>query len=272
VLYRSTPRDLNYGRSLSLNPMRKLLISLFLILCVALAATAQRKPVLDTRKSIRIDEKKPAIYLEFVKTGTCSHAESFTVLTENPCQSKRKDIGVDTFDAVWLRARNNSRWAIELKAGNIYPSPKTDGYPLQDGRMVAGITDGVEMDIAYDVEAERGYERIETEKGTVYKPIEVLAPYVKQAPGHFQVFLPPGRSVVFAVRREHLAKYLSVYLQYVYEWETSEKYSSFEEPRHRVYFSDYKLEKALEKLRPLARQRAQPERLQSASRQRHVVR
>jgi hypothetical protein len=239
--------------------MFKYLMSLFLIVCGAATATAQRKAPLDTRKSVRVDQKKPAIYLEFVKVGTCRHAESFTVLSGNPCQSKREDVRVDTFDAAWLRLRNNSRWSIELKAGNIYASPKTEGYDLQDGRTVAGITDGVEMDIEYDVEAERGYERVETEKGTEYKFIDVQAPYIKRLGVSFQVFLPPGRSVIFAVKREYLAKYLSVFVQYVYEWETSEKDSAFDEPRHRVYFSHYKLEKALERFRPSARQRRAPD-------------
>ncbi|HKQ99991.1 MAG TPA: hypothetical protein VJT09_04920 [Pyrinomonadaceae bacterium] len=237
--------------------MLKFLASLLLLFGGAMMAAAQGRPVLDTRKSVRIDVKKPAIYLEFVRVGTCSRAKTFTVLKENPCQSKREDVSVDTFDAVWLRARNNSRWSIELKTGNIYPSPKTDGYALQDGRMVAGITDGVEMDVEYDVEAERGYERVETAKGVEYKFIDVQAPYISPLAIGFQVFLPPGRSVVFAVRREHLAKFLSVFLRYVYEWETSAKESAFEEPRHRVYFSYYKLEKALEKLKPNAQQLTQ---------------
>lgn len=241
-----------------LNLMLKYLISLLLVLGSAATVTSQRKAVPDTRKSVRVDEKKPTIYLEFVKVGTCRHAESFTVLTENPCQSKRKDIMINTFDAVWLRLRNNSRWSIELKAGNIYPSPKTDGYDLQDGRAVSGIADSVEMDIEYDVEAERGYERVETEKGTEYKLIDVQAPYIKRLGVSYRVFLPPGRSVILAVKREYLAKHLSVFVQYIYEWETSEKDSAFEEPRHRVYFSYYKLEKALQELRPYAQQRHAP--------------
>jgi hypothetical protein len=241
-------------RACYLVAMLKIIISVTLMICGAFSVSAQRKNASpDTRKTVRIDETKPTVYLEFVKIGTCRHAESFTVLRENPCESKRTDIKTDTFEAVWLRLRNNSRWAIELKAGNIYSSPKSEGYGLQDGRGRAGITDGVEMDIEYDVEAERGYDRIETENGTEFKLINVQAPYIERLGVSFQVFLPPGRSVVFAVKREHLAKYLRVFVQYVYEWETSEKISAFEEPKHRVYFSDYKLEKALEKLKPYAR-------------------
>jgi hypothetical protein len=225
----------------------KILISMVLIMACAFAGAAQRKGARDTRKTVRLDEQKPAIYLEFVKVGTCRHAESFTVLTESPCESKRTDIRVETFEAVWLRVRNNSRWAIELKAGNIYTPPHVEGFELQDGRVVSATSEGVEIDVEYDVEAERGYERVETEKGVEYKFIEVEAPYIKRLGVSYQIFLPPGRSIIFAVKREYLAKHLSVFLPYVYEWETSKKHSGFEEPRHRVYFSWYKFQKALGK-------------------------
>jgi len=59
------------------------------------------------------------------------------------------------------------------------------------------------------------------------------------------VFIPSGKSLIFAVRREHLKKYLRVFVLYSYEWETAEKTTNFEEPRHRVYFGWFKLEAAL---------------------------
>jgi hypothetical protein len=226
--------------------MLKVFVSMTFIICAAVVASAQRNNVPpDTRKTVRLDEKKPAIYLEFVKIGTCSYAKSFTVLSESPCQSKRTDIKVDVFEAVWLRIRNNSRWSIELKAGNLYT--QFEPFTLQDKRIVSVLPDGFEVDAEYGVEAEQGYERIETEKGTEYKFIDVKAPYVAPFSVSAQIFLPPGRSLIFAVKREHLAKHLKIFPTYKYEWETSEKDSGFEEPRHRVYFSEYKLEKALER-------------------------
>ena len=59
------------------------------------------------------------------------------------------------------------------------------------------------------------------------------------------VFLPSGRSLILAVKRDYLTKYLNVYVPYVYEWETNRGHSSIEEPKHHVYFSWYKLQQAL---------------------------
>ena len=225
--------------------MIKTLTCIALVLCTPVLTSAQRNRVRDTRKSVRLVEKKAAIYLEFVKLGTCHRAESFTVLSSRPCESKREDIRVDEFAAVWLRVHNNSRWAIGIKAGNSYVVPMADGFTLQDGRTVTAGSEGVDIDLQYDVEAERGYERVETAKGTEYQFIDVKAPYIKRLGIFSQIWIPSGRSLIFAVRREYLAKHLMVYLPYKYEWETSQTNVGFEEPEHRAYFSWYKFQKAL---------------------------
>lgn len=225
--------------------MLKILTCLILVFCIPALGSAQRRGRRDTRRSVRLVEKNPTIYLEFVKLGTCNRAESFTVLSGSPCESKRDDIPIDKFDAVWLRVRNNSRWAIGIKAGNSYVFPMADGFTLQDGRTVTAAREGVDIDLQYDVEAERGYERVETAKGTEYQFIDVKAPYIKR-PGIFsQVWIRSGSSVIFAVKQDYLAKHLLVYLPYKYEWETSQKEVGFEEPEHRAYFSWYKFQKAL---------------------------
>jgi hypothetical protein len=223
----------------------RILFFLIVVLCLPSAGSAQRRYLPDTRKNVRLVEKKPTIYLEFVRLGTCSRAKSFTVLSSSPCESKRDDIQLDKFEAVWLRVHNNSRWAIGIKAGNLYVFPMADGFTLQDRRTVTAANDGVDIDLQYDVEAERGYERVETEKGTEYQFIDVKPPYIERLGAFSQVWIPPGRSVIFAVKRQYLAKHLMVYLPYKYEWETSQKEVGFEEPEHRAYFSWYKYEKAL---------------------------
>ena len=225
--------------------MLRILTCLIVVLCMPAVGSAQRRRLGDTRRSVRLVEKNPTIYLEFVKLGTCNRAESFTVLSSSPCQSKRTDIQIDKFDAVWLRVHNNSRWAIGIKAGNLYVFPMADGFILQDGRAVTAATAGVDIDLQYDVEAERGYERVETAKGIEYQFIDVKALYIKRPGAFSQVWIPAGRSVIFAVKQAYLAKHLRVYLPYKYEWETSEKEVGFEEPEHRAYFSWYKLQKAL---------------------------
>jgi hypothetical protein len=229
--------------------MIKILTCFALVLCVSVSVVAQRKGSLgDTRKSVRLVEQKPTIYVEFVKLGTCNRAESFTILSSSPCESKREDIRIDKFDAVWLRVRNNSRWAIAIKAGNSYVTPMADGFRLQDGHIVTAASEGVDIDLQYDVEAERGYERVETTNGTEYQFIDVKAPYIKRLGVLSQIWIPSGRSVIFAVKSEYLAKHLMVYLPYKYEWEVSEKETGFEEPEHRAYFSWNKFQKALAQL------------------------
>jgi hypothetical protein len=226
--------------------MIKILTCLALTFCFSISVVAQHKGSRgDTRKSVRLVEQKPTIYVEFVKLGACRLAESSTVLSSSPCESKREDIRIDKFDAVWLRVRNNSRWAIGIKAGNAYVAPMADGFMLQDKRVVTAASEGVDIDLQYDVEAERGYEMIETANGTEYRFIDVKAPYIKRLGVFSQIWVPAGRSVIFAVKREYLAKHLMVYLPYRYEWEVSEKETGFEEPEHRAYFSWYKFQKAL---------------------------
>jgi hypothetical protein len=60
-----------------------------------------------------------------------------------------------------------------------------------------------------------------------------------------RVWLPPGRSAVFVVEREHLAKHLEVYIPYKYQWDGDQNDFVSKEPQHRVYFSWYSLLKAI---------------------------
>lgn len=47
-----------------------------------------------------------------------------------------------------------------------------------------------------------------------------------------RVWLPPKRSVIFVVKREHLAKYLMVYLPYKYEWDGDQNDLVSKEPQY----------------------------------------
>ena len=127
----------------------RLLTAVCLVFCFSGLIIAQSKSVTDTSKSVRINERRPTVFLQFVKAGICSQAESFTVLTENPCQSRRTDIAVDKFDAVWLRLVNNTRWAIRIDIRNMYVPPVVDGFDLQDKRTVTAANEGVEVDPPY---------------------------------------------------------------------------------------------------------------------------
>lgn len=113
-----------------------------------------------------------------------------------------------------------------------------------------GTSDGAEVDVIYDVEAETGCDfSEEAPPGQPCKFRDAVAPKISRPGMLSSVFVLPGRSLVFAAKREHLNKYLRVFVQYSYEWETSEEITNFEEPRHRVYFRWFKFETALKKER-----------------------
>lgn len=96
------------------------------------------------------------------------------------------------------------------------------------------------------VEAETGCDFHEVApSGQPCKFRDAVAPKISRPGMMSSVFIPSGKSLIFAVRREHLKKYLRVFVLYSYEWETAEKTTNFEEPRHRVYFGWFKLEAAL---------------------------
>ena len=116
--------------------------------------------------------------------------------------------------------------------------------------MVTAAAARAEIDVVYDVEAESGCDfHKDGPNGEPCKPINVQAPVVGKPPAFTSIYVPSGSSLILAVKREHLAEYLSVYVPYSYEWETSEKRTNFEEPKHRVYFSWFKLNQAIHPVR-----------------------
>jgi hypothetical protein len=62
------------------------------------------------------------------------------------------------------------------------------------------------------------------------------------------IFVRSGESIVFAVKREHLKKYLLIRTFFSYEWEhTNSSIQSIEMPKHSVDFSWFDLEVSLGK-------------------------
>jgi hypothetical protein len=215
---------------------------------IALPSFAQRRDVRDTKSNVRLVRSMPTIYIEFVKAGICEPSHTTTIESWSPCSSANKDESAKSYDAVWLRAHNNSRWAINFDALSLYVKPIADAYKLTDGRMVSGVRNGAEIRARYRVDAEIVWEWIDTPGGREYKLVDVKAPIVNRVSPTgvtSRVWLPPGRSAVFVVKREHLAKYLMIYLPYKYEWEADQNDFVSSEPQHRVYFSWHSLQKAL---------------------------
>lgn len=213
---------------------RPILFVFFILLLVVSGCFAQKARVLDTSESVRINKSKPTVYNEFVKIGECSYTETLRVINDKPCDSTRTDI-IEKFDAVWIRLINNSKWAIQVDVKNLFIEPAVGPVTLADKRTKTGTSDGAEVDVIYDVEAETGCDFTEeAPPGQPCKFRDAVAPKISRPGALSSVFVLPGRSLVFAVKREHLNKHLSVFVQYSYEWETSEKRTNFEEPGHRV--------------------------------------
>ena len=81
----------------------------------ALVAPAQSKTASktndskDSYKTVRIDQEKQPVYLEFVRTGTCHNANYYTVLRMPPCDKKPVEYHDGEYEAVWLRFMNNTK-------------------------------------------------------------------------------------------------------------------------------------------------------------------
>ena len=213
----------------------KLLISVCLVCLVAFLTLAQvRNANLETRKSVHIDEKKPAVYLEFVKLGKRNFPKPCpSSSSENPCPRETEEL-----ETVWLRVHNNSRWAIQFRV--LSESLSTDNSelkPLPDKRLVITPTKKSELELVYGVEPVNPEVPV---KANLTKAL----PYTRIYWSITDVWLPSGESVVFVVRREELRRNLQVFLPFKYEWETSEKNRGYGEPEHRVYFTWDKFENA----------------------------
>jgi hypothetical protein len=219
---------------------------LICVLVVVINGFAQRRPVEDTRSSVRLDKAKPSIYLEFVKAEVCRPSLKTTIESWPPCLSDGRTPADEPYDAVWLRLRNNSRWAVNFDALSVYVGPLVDVYKLPDGKLVTSFIDGAELRARYRVDGEIVWEWVDGPNGRESKRVEVNVPIVNRvANGTSRVWLRPGRSVIFVVEREHLAKHLSVYLAYKYFWDGDQNDMVSDEPTHRVYFSWYALREVL---------------------------
>ena len=199
----------------------KILLSAILLCGFPSAGPAQQKEGL-TKADVVLSSGKPTVYITFERAGE-----------REPVYAKESNRGI------WLCIHNNTRWSISFCTESLYIGTKTTPLRLSDGRGALGLRDGVEISPCYEVEAVRGYESERTRDGglVIEKPVQVPPLPVGTRGDVFSVsWLPPGRSVIFSVPREHLAKHLAIYVLFNYEWETSERDVGDGEPHHRLYF------------------------------------
>jgi hypothetical protein len=204
-----------------------------------------------------INRAKPPVYVEFVRTGKCTKDTS-NFNFGDLCNSKRET--ARTFAAAWLRLVNNTRWSVgvtvDKAATERNSSPAVidstsffddDGETKAIGKMVAN--NGAEMDVVYKSEVETGCDFSKpSPKGQSCFRIHVTAPTIPLPSISSDLFVAPGRSIVFPVDRTHVKKYVNLYVLYNFSWEYSGKYFSHfprYDSQHRAYFGWFDLEKGI---------------------------
>lgn len=228
-------------------------ISLFGLAFPVFSQDAKSK---ETTK-ILINDKKPSVYLEFVKTGKCIK-ESGNFNFGNLCNSKSEFS--TTFDVFWIRIVNNTRWSVGVtldKAATEANSTPVmidstafvddDGETKVIGKPLAN--NGAEMDVVYKSEAETGCDFSEkTPKGKPCYMIEVTPPKIPLPPISSDLFIASGASIIFPVDFKHIKKYVNLYVLYNFEWEYSGQSFSHTPHyymQHRAYFGWFALEKGV---------------------------
>jgi hypothetical protein len=226
---------------------RNLISILVLILqAFAIGAYGKDKRSPDTYKTVRINPQRQSIYLEYVKTGMCFNGNYYTTIRVGPCD--RKSELDEEFAAVWLRFVNNTRWAVALEIRKSAPKYER-GLMVSKELTVTAADNGTEWDIYYSVDTETGCDfHAEAPKDMVCKRRETPIPDNPRPPLSGTIFVRSGESIVFAVKREHLKKYLLIRTFFSYEWEhTNSSIQSIEMPKHSVDFSWFDLEVSLGK-------------------------
>lgn len=196
------------------------------LLSLTITAPAQRRGSRRARRDVRISKEHPTVYIGFVRVGKAAGDEG------------------ESDERVWLRFHNNSIWELSLDASGVADESHD------------------EAKLYYDIEAvpER------SESFSISEPIPTLIPLPSGTPPqdhslpknveieteedkvvptgprcHVCSVIPlgAGRSILFSVPREHLAKNLVIYVHYNYSWERDKSDGVFarsDEPRHSVSF------------------------------------
>ncbi len=120
---------------------------------------------------------------------------------------ERESIRTDQSDqGVWLRLHNNTRWRIYIRS--ITGAPSVEGHLL-----------------LYEIVPEDRTRNIAN------------LPIGESSNKRTIIDVPPGKSVLFSVAREHLAPGLTIGVAFLYIWELSRN----DEPEHLVYFGSSQL-------------------------------
>jgi len=198
--------------------MTKLPLTIFILCSLTVVGFSQQKKGSATGNDAGNSKEYPIVYITFERFGKAINPMD-TRMAETGEPSKSKEKGED----VWLRLHNNSQWAITFATDSMYLGKRISPYRSSDGSSILGLNDGTEVSIQYQIEEEDGRR----------------VPYGSDM--SFASWLPPGRSVLFSVRRDHLSKNRSIFISFNYEWEKGQVYSNNLPPVHRSEYYSYRL-------------------------------
>lgn len=203
--------------------MNKLFSVSYVFLSVfAVAVLAQQSDRGTSKGDILFTKARPTIYITFEGTGTVTPTAT-KLAADTTGQEAHEEKAKNGIRILRLRLHNNTRWAISFSTDSLYIGPNITPWRLGDGRPALGLRDGIQVNVQYQIEPERGAKVVE-------------APVINRGDVSSTSWLPPGRSIIFNVPREHLNKNLRLYVSFAYEWETAEHDYGTKEPEHRVYF------------------------------------
>lgn len=195
--------------------VKKVISLVAAILLFSIQVESQSRKLPRRAPAIRGVKDKPSVYIDYARQGK-----------REPLAPSEGDEGV------WLRLHNNTRWKIFFSAFGVPES-------LGDVGMYYEIED-FSPRVFFEGSKSLG----EPRKSAEQRPDP---PIGYRAVDSFSVIgLDAGKSVLFSVPREHLAKGLRLRVSFNYEWEDSSDVAAGIEPEHYVYFYSSKLPKELQ--------------------------
>ena len=227
--------------------MKKILLLMSILSSSMTAVIAQQEASCIRKDEVLLEKNKPTLFLTFERTGKCQPAGVGLKVPSFPCAPSNNEAHRDDIEVVWLRLHNNIRWAVNFTIEYDNPPSERTLLQLCDGRKVSGLRDGTEADVPYKIEIDQGSSTLPTPPGKGTKEYQ-YPPKVPLLPrGHIlgTAWLASGSSVVFAVPREYLERYLMVVVPVNFEWATKGTEAPLEGPYYDIYFRASDLPKDL---------------------------
>lgn len=195
--------------------MKQFFVIFITLIFASLSVFSQENSVCNETANYLIDKEMPSVYLTFEQFGRATDWKQ-----AKPGEWSDKS-AIQKGDDIWLRLHNNSCWDIRFRTDSLYIKKTT-----VDGKFkpIFGVLeDGAIANVQYSVEEQNRQEVSYRSHG-----------------GNFSN-LPSGKSILFGVFKEHLAKSRSIYVDFTYGWEVKD-FSNNLAPLHRAFFWGYRLE------------------------------